>query len=169
MIAQSLESNGAIVYILGRRQDTLDTAAKTAVSLKSYEEINLVYTIRLGPLLRILQLHRCTRTNLNISNTASFTGSNATYPRNKTSNAPHPRSRQSTDTSTSSLPTLASWGPASPDCQSSPASPSCATGSGTRTPTPLTRRLPSTRRASSSPWPPSLACWTRATSAAAVV
>ncbi|ETS87428.1 hypothetical protein PFICI_01256 [Pestalotiopsis fici W106-1] len=30
MIAQSLEANGAIVYILGRRQDTLDTAAKTA-------------------------------------------------------------------------------------------------------------------------------------------
>ena len=42
MIAQSLESNGAIVYILGRRQDTLDTAAKTAVSLKSYGEINTI-------------------------------------------------------------------------------------------------------------------------------
>ncbi|KAK9417812.1 hypothetical protein SUNI508_01569 [Seiridium unicorne] len=33
MIAQALEANGAIVYILGRRQQTLDKAAKTAVSL----------------------------------------------------------------------------------------------------------------------------------------
>ncbi|KAK9778417.1 hypothetical protein SCAR479_04819 [Seiridium cardinale] len=30
MIAQALEANGAIVYILGRRQQTLDNAAKTA-------------------------------------------------------------------------------------------------------------------------------------------
>ncbi|KAF7559930.1 hypothetical protein G7046_g4221 [Stylonectria norvegica] len=31
MIAQALESNGAIVYIFGRRKETLETAAKTSV------------------------------------------------------------------------------------------------------------------------------------------
>jgi NADP-dependent 3-hydroxy acid dehydrogenase YdfG len=31
MLAQTLEANGAIVYILGRRQEILDEAAKTAV------------------------------------------------------------------------------------------------------------------------------------------
>lgn len=31
MIAQALEANGAIVYILGRRQDVLEKAASTAV------------------------------------------------------------------------------------------------------------------------------------------
>ena len=31
MIAQSLEANGAIVYIIGRRRDVLEQAAKTAV------------------------------------------------------------------------------------------------------------------------------------------
>ena len=32
MIAQALEANGAIVYILGRREDVLKEAAATAVS-----------------------------------------------------------------------------------------------------------------------------------------
>lgn len=32
MIAQALETNGAIVCILGRRQETLEKAAQTAVS-----------------------------------------------------------------------------------------------------------------------------------------
>jgi NADP-dependent 3-hydroxy acid dehydrogenase YdfG len=31
MIAQALEANGAIVYILGRRQEVLEKAATTAV------------------------------------------------------------------------------------------------------------------------------------------
>jgi hypothetical protein len=31
MLAQALEANGAIVYILGRRQQVLEEAAKTAV------------------------------------------------------------------------------------------------------------------------------------------
>jgi NAD(P)-dependent dehydrogenase (short-subunit alcohol dehydrogenase family) len=31
MLAQALEANGAIVYILGRRQEVLDEAAGTAV------------------------------------------------------------------------------------------------------------------------------------------
>jgi hypothetical protein len=31
MLAQTLEANGAIVYIFGRRQEVLDEAAKTAV------------------------------------------------------------------------------------------------------------------------------------------
>lgn len=33
MIAQALEANGATVYILGRRQDVLEKAASTAVSI----------------------------------------------------------------------------------------------------------------------------------------
>jgi NADP-dependent 3-hydroxy acid dehydrogenase YdfG len=33
MIAQALEANGAIVYILGRRQEVLEKAANTAVSI----------------------------------------------------------------------------------------------------------------------------------------
>lgn len=31
MITQALESNGAIVYIIGRRKEVLDKAASTAV------------------------------------------------------------------------------------------------------------------------------------------
>jgi NADP-dependent 3-hydroxy acid dehydrogenase YdfG len=31
MIAQALEANGAIVYILGRRQEVLEKASSTAV------------------------------------------------------------------------------------------------------------------------------------------
>lgn len=33
MLAQALEANGAIVYILGRRQEVLEKAASTAVCL----------------------------------------------------------------------------------------------------------------------------------------
>jgi NADP-dependent 3-hydroxy acid dehydrogenase YdfG len=32
MMAQALEANGAVVYIMGRRKETLDKAASTAVS-----------------------------------------------------------------------------------------------------------------------------------------
>jgi NADP-dependent 3-hydroxy acid dehydrogenase YdfG len=35
MIAQALEANGAIVYILGRRQEVLEKAANTAVCIAS--------------------------------------------------------------------------------------------------------------------------------------
>ena len=35
MIAQALEANGAIVYILGRRQEVLEKAANTAVCITS--------------------------------------------------------------------------------------------------------------------------------------
>lgn len=37
MLAQALESNGAIVYILGRRQDVLEKAAGTAVCFMERE------------------------------------------------------------------------------------------------------------------------------------
>tara|TARA_R110002003_G_scaffold171_18_gene14047 strand:- start:15192 stop:15320 length:129 start_codon:yes stop_codon:yes gene_type:complete len=33
MLAQALEANGAIVYILGRRQEVLEKAASTAVRI----------------------------------------------------------------------------------------------------------------------------------------
>lgn len=33
MYAQALEANGAIVYILGRRQEALEKAASTAVNI----------------------------------------------------------------------------------------------------------------------------------------
>lgn len=32
MISQALEANGAIVYVIGRREETLNHAASTAVS-----------------------------------------------------------------------------------------------------------------------------------------
>lgn len=37
MIAQALEANGAIVYILGRREDVLKEASATAVSFTIHE------------------------------------------------------------------------------------------------------------------------------------
>lgn len=36
MITQALESNGAIVYIIGRRKETLEKAAGTAVKRASW-------------------------------------------------------------------------------------------------------------------------------------
>jgi short-subunit dehydrogenase involved in D-alanine esterification of teichoic acids len=46
MLAQTLEANGAIVYILGRRQEVLDQAASTAVCTLSqiqneYDDANI--------------------------------------------------------------------------------------------------------------------------------
>jgi NAD(P)-dependent dehydrogenase (short-subunit alcohol dehydrogenase family) len=40
MMAQALEANGAIVYILGRRQDVLKKAASTAVRLLNLVNIS---------------------------------------------------------------------------------------------------------------------------------
>lgn len=39
MIAQALEANGAIVYILGRREEVLKEAAATAVSFTTRDTI----------------------------------------------------------------------------------------------------------------------------------
>lgn len=44
MLAQALESNGAIVYILGRRMEVLSEAAKTAVNLPRHAVTNPTLT-----------------------------------------------------------------------------------------------------------------------------
>ena len=44
MIAQALEANGAIVFILGRRQEVLDKAASTAVSHPAQRNTSVPYS-----------------------------------------------------------------------------------------------------------------------------
>lgn len=41
MMAQALEANGAIVYIIGRRQEVLDQAASTAVRRYLMKDVGL--------------------------------------------------------------------------------------------------------------------------------
>jgi NADP-dependent 3-hydroxy acid dehydrogenase YdfG len=46
MIAQALEANGAIVYILGRRQEVLEKAANTAVSSTDFSYLLICHDTR---------------------------------------------------------------------------------------------------------------------------
>lgn len=45
MLAQTLEANGAVVYILGRRQEVLDQAAATAVCISFLATHNTILII----------------------------------------------------------------------------------------------------------------------------
>jgi hypothetical protein len=54
MLAQALEANGAIVYIMGRRRQVLEEAAKTAVCVPESRlfmnlELNLTVEARQPP------------------------------------------------------------------------------------------------------------------------
>jgi hypothetical protein len=91
MLAQALEANGAIVYILGRRQEMLDKAAATAV--------------------RSTLCHSRDR-NSNDPNRkmATSTPSRQMLPQNQISQRLPSTLARNRDTSTWSLPILASQG-----------------------------------------------------------
>jgi hypothetical protein len=72
MIAQALEANGAIVYILGRREEVLKQAAATAVSFIT-TVFDHVFTISIGSLgyPNPLAIHLKQATNLTCRNMAT--------------------------------------------------------------------------------------------------